>query len=110
MENNGIVITFSNSSLNEVGGPTTFLSGFKADIKRILRGIFGVDVVPYPVTIRGTMKEANVFKKALVHEGAYMKVYRQFGLTDPRTLSARHKLQDVIKDFELTTGIRWPLV
>ena len=110
MENNKIVFDLNGSKLNEGSGLGSFMSAFKADIKKILRGMFGVDVVPYPVTVRGTMKEVKLFKDALIHEVAYMKVYKKFGLVDERTLATRYKLQDVVKDFETTTGVRWPLV
>lgn len=84
----------------------SFLEMFGAATKMILQSMFS-GTTP-PVTIIGTKSEITSFGKAIEKEASYMKAYKEFGLSDPRTYQNKYRLESAIQKFESTTGLRWP--
>ncbi len=84
----------------------SYLSALGYQMKFILGALFGNDSVP--LRLRGTNSQVTSFARALGREKKYLKDFERFGLTDPRTLNNRHKLERAIAAFEKSTGIKWP--
>ena len=83
-----------------------YLRALGAQIEYVLKSMFGGFT---PVTkIRGTKDQLSLFARALGNEKRYLKDFEKFGLTDPKTLNNRHKLEKAIADFEKATKIKWP--
>jgi len=83
-----------------------YLRALGAQIEYILKSMFGGFA---PVTkVRGTRQQLGLFARALGNEQRYLKQFEKYGLTDPKTLNNRHKLEKAIADFEKGTKIKWP--
>lgn len=85
----------------------TYLAAVGEWIKTMVQWTFGENVF-FPSKIKGTQREVNSFMDALKRERKYMDAYKKYGLSDRRTYNSRHKLNDSVKNFELTTGLKWP--
>ena len=83
-----------------------YLSALGGQLQILLQTMFGGGVVP--TRIRGTKSAVESFARALGNEKRYIEALTKFGLTDPRTLNNRHKLERAIAGFERQTGIKWP--
>jgi len=77
-------------------------------IKLAIGAMFGHDIFPASLRIKGTKKEANSFMSALKGEARYVKSARDYGLTDPKTFKSKNKLTTAVKGFEKATGLKWP--
>jgi len=86
----------------------SWLRMFGGAIKMILRGMFGGDIIPPNVRVRGTETEIKSFAAALQKEKKYIEAYNKFGLKDPRTYKSKSTLQNAVSKFERATGIKWP--
>ena len=86
----------------------SWLAMFGGAIKMILKGMFGGDIVPPNVTVRGNPSEIKSFASALQKEKKYIEAYNKFGLKDPRTYRSKSTLQNAVSKFERATGIKWP--
>ncbi len=83
-----------------------YLRALGAQVEYILKSMFGGFS---PVTkIRGTKQQLGLFARALGNEKRYLKDFEKYGLTDPKTLNNRHKLEKAIAAFEKATKIKWP--
>ena len=69
--------------------------------------MFGGEKVP--LIVKGTPKEVRAFAKALVKEKNYYKVYKKYGLNNPKTYRSKFQLKAAIREFERKTGMKWPL-
>ena len=87
------------------------LAAFGSQIKLMLAQMFPGDSSPFgpPFKIRGTRKEIDSFAQAMSKERKYMDSYIKHGLDNPRTYRNRYSLERAIRDFERTTGIKWPV-
>jgi len=86
----------------------SWLAMFGGAIKMILKSMFGGDIIPPNVTVRGTDTEIKAFANALQREKRYIEAYNKYGLRDPRTYRSKSTLQNAVSQFERTTGIKWP--
>lgn len=84
-----------------------FMATFGITLKQLLKKMFGGEKVP--IIVKGTPKQIRAFAKALVHEKDHYKIYKKYGLDDPRTYRSRYRLRRAIHDFERKSGIKWPL-
>lgn len=100
-ELNVIEINLSPETIDE-----GYLGALGGQIKVLLQSMFGG---PAPVaSIRGTKSTVEAFASALGNERRYLETLVRYGLTDPRTLGDRHKLERAVSKFEIATGIKWP--
>jgi len=83
-----------------------YLSALGGQLQVLVRTMFGGGSVP--TRIRGSSSTVSSFARALGNEKRYIEALSEFGLTDPRTLGNRHKLERAIAGFERQTGIKWP--
>ena len=110
-----------NSDINE-----SFLSMFGGAVKEMLRRMFGD--VPTPeqierlkallqesrspspeIVIKGTPCEIDALKQALSAEKEYILSYVNNGVTHQETMGKKHILDDAVRNFEETTGLKWPI-
>ena len=83
-----------------------YLSALGGQLQVLLQTMFGGGVVP--TRVRGSRGSVSSFARALGNEKKYIEALTKFGLTDPRTLGSRHKLEKAVAGFERVTGIKWP--
>lgn len=86
----------------------SWLAMFGGAIKMILRGMFGGDIVPPNVTVRGNPSEIRSFANAMQKEKKYIETYNKYGLNDPKTYRSKSILRNAVSKFERATGIKWP--
>jgi Holliday junction resolvasome RuvABC ATP-dependent DNA helicase subunit len=79
------------------------LSGW---IETLLGGLFGLNNIP--ATIKGTKQEIESFAKTMQGEKKYIESWHRYGLDDARTHGSKIRLDNAIRDFEKTTGIKYP--
>ena len=79
----------------------------KTWVSRILKILLG-DSLAVPVKITGTPAEVRSFVGAMKHEKSYVEAYRNYGLNDPKTYRSASNLRNAVRDFERTTGVKWP--
>ena len=84
----------------------SYLSALGFQMKFVLGALFGNDSVP--LRLKGTSSQVTSFARALGNEKRYLQSFEKFGLTDPKTLNNRHKLETAVASFERETGIKWP--
>jgi len=83
-----------------------YLRALGYQIEYVLKSMFGGFK---PVAkFKGTKKQLSLFARALGNERRYLKDFEKHGLTDPKTLNNRHKLEKAIAAFEKATKIKWP--
>tara|TARA_Y100001963_G_C6714866_1_gene416124 strand:- start:847 stop:1188 length:342 start_codon:yes stop_codon:yes gene_type:complete len=99
-----IVIDFNELRENKLD--ESWLGMFGANVKYILKGIFG-DWVP-DITVRGRNTDINAFARALEDEADLQRSIKRYGLDDPRTWQSRYKLDSAARKFKNSTGIDWP--
>jgi len=90
------------SELNE-----SFIATFGITLKKLMKKMFGGEKVP--IIVKGNPRQIKAFAKALVHEKDYYKVYKKYGLNDPKTYRSKYRLKRAIHDFERKTSLKWPL-
>ena len=56
----------------------------------------------------GTRRELDSLKKTLAGEKKYMDSFVKHGLGDSRTSANKKELQRAVREFEKTTGLKWP--
>ncbi len=83
-----------------------YLRQLGAQIEFLVKGLFGGTFVP--ARLRGTQTQLKSFARALGNETRYLRSFERHGLSDPRTLNSRHRLEGAIAGFEKETGIKWP--
>jgi len=97
------IFDFSKKSrLNE-----SFMATFGITLKQLMKKMFGGEKVP--IIVKGNPRQIRAFAKAMVREKDYYKVYKKYGLDDPRTYRSKYRLKRAIHDFERKTGMKWPL-
>ena len=78
-----------------------------AKIKYMLSAMF--NDAPISALVRGTRTQVRSFGKTLSGEKRYMDSYIRYGLNDARTYRNKVKLNQSIKGFENSTGLKWPI-
>lgn len=87
----------------------SFLRMFGATLEMILKIMFSPSKSRFPVKVKGNKNDLKAFANALSGEKKYIDAFIKHGLNDPRTLTNKTKLASAIKDFERSTGIKWPI-
>lgn len=83
-----------------------YLRALGFQLEYVLKQMFGGN--PISGMVRGTQGQVSSFARALGNERRYLESFEKYGLTDPKTLNNRHKLERAIANFERSTGIKWP--
>ena len=83
-----------------------YLGQFGAAVGMLLKTITqGYEV---PVSVRGRGADVKKFVRALDGERRYMSDFNRHGLGHQSTYSSKYKLDKAVKDFERSTGLKWP--
>ena len=83
-----------------------YLGQFGAAVGTLLRAITqGYEI---PVRVRGSETYIRKFANVLSGERRYMSDFNRFGLNHKSTYSSKYKLDKAVKDFEKSTGLKWP--
>lgn len=98
-----IEIDLSSSRLDEKS-----LLVMAAQIETLLKFMFGGSNAFIPFKLRGTDSQVSSFARAIGNERRYLQSFERHGLSDPRTLGNRHRLERAVANFERETGIKWP--
>jgi len=104
VESDKIVITFpsNKNAINE-----SFLRSFGAAVELIIKKMFGLNNLDFKV--KGPRCAVEAFTQALDQEREYMDSFQKLGLMNPSVINNKSRLQSAIREFERTTGIKWPL-
>jgi hypothetical protein len=86
----------------------SWLAMFGGAIKMILGSMFGGNIVPPNVNIKGNPTEIRSFANAMQKEKKYIEAYNKHGLNDPKTYRSKSNLKNAVSKFERATGIKWP--
>jgi hypothetical protein len=81
---------------------------FGDNIKQIVRNMFSPSSSDLPVKIKGKEQQVSDFVKTLSKEKKYIQTAARYGSDDPRTYRDKFELQQKIKKFERSTGLKWP--
>jgi len=84
----------------------SFLRLFGWAVQKILKRMFGGEEIP--VSIRGSSSEVKSFARTLDREKRYMDAYLKYGLGNSETYDKKYALDAAVKQFEQTTGLKWP--
>ena len=91
----------------------TALRALGDTIKIIMRKMFGGSSIGgrspgSGISVRGNRTQVKDFYKALHGEKRYMQSWTKFGLDNPKTIRSKYHLNKAIRNFERSTGIKWP--
>jgi hypothetical protein len=83
-----------------------YLGQFGAAVGMLLKTITqGYEV---PVSVRGSETDIKKFVNVLRGERRYMSDFNKYGLDHDSTYSSKYKLDGAVKEFEKSTGLKWP--
>ena len=99
-------ITTIDINLNPETIDEGYLGALGNQIKLLLKMMFGRSLIS--ARFRRTKDQISSFARALGNEKRYLNSFEKNGLTDPRTMRNRHKLERAVANFERETGIKWP--
>ena len=107
---NGIEINLNELKKNILN--ESYVAQFAAQIKYLLWHLAAPNYFQPPtnkIKITGKKKDVENFTKLLGKEKRYMDAYLAHGLGDPQVQNNKYALQRAIQDFELDTGLTWPI-
>lgn len=82
-------------------------SSFEGNIKKLLGRMFGTN--QEEVQIKGDPDDVKRFSTVMKAERQYIQAIHKFGKGSPQVNSSKYELDAAINDFELNTGIPYPL-
>ena len=86
----------------------SWLGMFGANIKWLMKSMFGAPGKSLPVKISGNKRQVSDFAAALGGEKKYIKTAAKYGLDDPRAYKDKFGLRQKVRKFEASTGLKWP--
>ena len=96
-----ITVHFS-KDLNE-----EYMKNFAYKVGQILKAI--ATGKHAPVSVSGEADKVRAFAKAIGHEMKYINALESSNTGDPQVMDMRHDLEESIREFEKSTGIKWPV-
>ena len=81
---------------------------FGNNIKQLVRTMFSATNPDLPVKIKGNEQQVSDFVKTLSKEKKYIQTAARYGSEDPRAYRDKFELQQKIRKFERSTGLKWP--
>tara|TARA_Y100000310_G_C20328957_1_gene644336 strand:+ start:66 stop:473 length:408 start_codon:yes stop_codon:yes gene_type:complete len=90
---------------------TEFFGVFANITNWLLKTTLGIDFKSWsiPVSFKGSRSQLSSFEKAFKGERKYMRAAKKYGLDNPRTYKSKYGLERSIRNFEKTTGMKWPI-
>jgi len=91
--------------LNEIFGALAGITNW------LLKTTLGIDFKSWavPVRFKGSRSQISSFERAFKGERKYLRAAKKYGLDNPRTYRSKSSLNRAIKNFESTTGMKWPI-
>jgi hypothetical protein len=89
----------------------SFLAMFAGTIKSIMKYIFappGQHIPKNFFEFKGRRGDLNSFARTLGNEKKYLEAFKKHGLDHPDTYKSKSVLDKSIKNFEKSTGLKWP--
>ena len=78
-------------------------------IRIIMRRMFGGKSTMLPqINVRGKINQVKDFYRALHGEKKYLQSWTKLGLDNPQTIRSKYHLNKSVREFERSTGIKWP--
>ena len=89
----------------------TLFGAFAGITKWLLKTTIGIDFDKWAVPVRfsGTRSQLGAFEKAFKGERRHMRAAKKYGLDDPKTYETKYRLDRAVRNFERSTGIKWPI-
>tara|TARA_R100000234_G_scaffold118838_1_gene100241 strand:+ start:685 stop:1014 length:330 start_codon:yes stop_codon:yes gene_type:complete len=84
----------------------SYLRSLSFNLQYVLKQL--LDGAAVSGVVRGTQPQISALARALGNETRYIKAFERYGLTNPRTLQSKHKLDRAVANFERATGVKWP--
>ena len=90
---------------------TEIFGAFASITNWLLKSTMGIDFKSWavPVRFKGSRSQLSSFERAFRGERKYMRAAKKYGLDNPRTYKSKSALNRSIRDFERTTGMKWPI-
>lgn len=104
-----IKIDFEELKKNEIN--ESFLAMFAGTIKSMMKYIFagpGGHVPRDFFEFKGRRGDISSFARTLGNEKKYLEAFKKNGLDHPDTYKSKGALDKSIKNFEKSTGLKWP--
>ena len=89
----------------------TLFGAFAGITKWLLKSTMGLDFNKWKVPVRfsGNRSQLSAFEKAFKGERKYIRAAKRYGLDNPQTYKSKYSLERSIRNFESTTGMKWPI-
>lgn len=89
----------------------TLFGAFAGITHWLLKTTMGVDMKSWnvPVKFKGSRSQLSSFERAFKGERRYIRAAKKYGLDNPSTYKSKYQLNRAIRNFENTTGIKWPI-
>lgn len=84
---------------------------FAGMTKWLLKSTMGLDFDRWnvPVKFKGSRSQLASFEKAFKGERRYIRAAKKYGLDSPRTYKSKYSLNRAVRNFENSTGMKWPI-
>ncbi len=86
----------------------SMLTQYGSLIRMSLERMFAPGIFGNALRVRGNSSQIEAFMAALGSEKAYMDTYMKNGLNDPATFTTKYALDSAVRNFEVSTGLKWP--
>ena len=83
-----------------------YLGQFGAIMKLLMSSVMNGYNTPF--RIRGSKSSLSKFAKVVGSEKRYMETFNKYGLNHKTTYASKYKLDKAVRDFERSTGLKWP--
>lgn len=89
----------------------TLFGAFAGITKWLLKTTMGINLDKWAVPVRfsGSRSQLGAFEKAFKGERRHWRTAKKHGLDDPKTYQSKYRLDRAVRNFESSTGIKWPI-
>jgi len=89
----------------------SLFGAFAGITKWLLKTTIGIDLSKWSVPVRfaGSRSQLGAFEKAFKGERRHWRSAKKYGLDNPKTYESKYRLDRAVRNFESTTGIKWPI-
>ena len=82
------------------------LAQFGAQVEHAMKMMFAD--TPLGAEIRGTAQQIKSFLRTLGNEKRYLDIFNSAGLGNGETYKSKYRLDQSVREFETSTGVKWP--
>lgn len=84
----------------------SWYSNFAGDVASLLKAIGQGSSLP--ATVKGSTADIKAFARLMGAEKKHMDYFEKYGLDNPASFKTKSELDRAVRDFERTTGIKYP--